>query len=299
MKKSLLILAYFFLSLSSYSQIDTASTRRTTVSGFAPKIITDAHLRAASSLSIPYVNSTTPSMNGAINRAGYGLQLLSNSRLAIGIGSSSFSQYMDLVELNATYQKIANISTDLTASATRYPTVNAVNTGLALKANLASPSGTGTATWPTITATTALNGGSVRIETGGAFGTDNLARIIYANSTGGIYPFTAPIGHIVIQPRGSNNSDIVFATGATAEIRGYFKGATGNLHVGYTDGADLTYKLSVNGITNAAQYKLSALNTAPASATATGTLGEIRVTATHIYICTATNAWVRAALATW
>lgn len=57
------------------------------------------------------------------------------------------------------------------------------------------------------------------------------------------------------------------------------------------------------GITTATQYKLSALNTAPASATATGTLGEIRITATYIYICTATNTatntWVRSPLATW
>lgn len=49
----------------------------------------------------------------------------------------------------------------------------------------------------------------------------------------------------------------------------------------------------------ATQYKLSALNTAPASAAATGTLGEIRVTATAIYICTATDTWVKADLATW
>jgi len=53
------------------------------------------------------------------------------------------------------------------------------------------------------------------------------------------------------------------------------------------------------GATTSSQYKLSALNTAPASATATGTLGEIRVTATFLYVCTATNTWVRAALATW
>ena len=38
---------------------------------------------------------------------------------------------------------------------------------------------------------------------------------------------------------------------------------------------------------------------APASATDTGTTGEIRVTATYIYTCIATNTWVRAALATW
>ncbi len=39
--------------------------------------------------------------------------------------------------------------------------------------------------------------------------------------------------------------------------------------------------------------------TAPASATAAGKVGEIRVTSTYIYVCTATNTWVRAPLATW
>lgn len=47
------------------------------------------------------------------------------------------------------------------------------------------------------------------------------------------------------------------------------------------------------------QYRLSALNTPPASATDTGTTGEIRITSTHIYVCIATNTWVRAALTTW
>ena len=47
------------------------------------------------------------------------------------------------------------------------------------------------------------------------------------------------------------------------------------------------------------QFNLSALNTAPASATATGTTGEIRITSTFIYVCTATNTWVRASLSTW
>jgi lysophospholipase L1-like esterase len=44
---------------------------------------------------------------------------------------------------------------------------------------------------------------------------------------------------------------------------------------------------------------LNALNTAPASASATGTLGEIRVTADALYVCIATDTWVKAALATW
>lgn len=56
--------------------------------------------------------------------------------------------------------------------------------------------------------------------------------------------------------------------------------------------------VSVDGFTSKKFY-VSALNTAPASASATGTTGEIRITATYIYVCTATNTWVRTALTTW
>jgi len=38
---------------------------------------------------------------------------------------------------------------------------------------------------------------------------------------------------------------------------------------------------------------------APASATEKGAEGEVRITRTHIYVCTATNTWVRTALSTW
>jgi hypothetical protein len=47
------------------------------------------------------------------------------------------------------------------------------------------------------------------------------------------------------------------------------------------------------------KYYLSALNTAPASAAATGTAGEIRIDASHIYVCVATDTWKRVAIATW
>lgn len=57
--------------------------------------------------------------------------------------------------------------------------------------------------------------------------------------------------------------------------------------------------LQVNGTIASTGYKLSALNTAPASASATGTLGEIRITADAIYICTATDTWKKVAIATW
>lgn len=46
-------------------------------------------------------------------------------------------------------------------------------------------------------------------------------------------------------------------------------------------------------------FKVSALNTAPASATDTGFLGEIRITADYIYVCVAINTWKRVAISTW
>ena len=47
------------------------------------------------------------------------------------------------------------------------------------------------------------------------------------------------------------------------------------------------------------QFKLSALNAAPASAVAAGEAFEIRFAADGIYLCIATNTWVKVALATW
>jgi len=53
---------------------------------------------------------------------------------------------------------------------------------------------------------------------------------------------------------------------------------------------------TMQGTVAATQFRVLALNTAPATATSTGTAGEIRVTASYIYVCTATNTWVRTAL---
>lgn len=64
-------------------------------------------------------------------------------------------------------------------------------------------------------------------------------------------------------------------------------------------GTSSSYMLDVNGTARATQFFLSALNTAPATASSTGTTGEIRIDANYIYICTATNTWKRAAIATW
>ena len=62
---------------------------------------------------------------------------------------------------------------------------------------------------------------------------------------------------------------------------------------GTTQGTEL---MSVDdaGTLKAKQFAVPALNTAPASPTATGTVGEIRVAAGGIYYCTAKNTWGKA-----
>lgn len=99
-----------------------------------------------------------------------------------------------------------------------------------------------------------------------------------------------------------NGSDLRFFTcpngSASRAERGRFSPA-GNLGIGLTAGTDAAEKLEVNGNVKATSYKISAMNTAPSSSTDTGSVGEIRITSTYIYVCTATNTWVRVALATW
>lgn len=76
----------------------------------------------------------------------------------------------------------------------------------------------------------------------------------------------------------------------------------GKLLVG-TSTDDTINTVQVSGNVKATQFRQSANGTAPASATATGALGEIRFATdtgvTYVYYCIATNTWVRAALATW
>ena len=71
----------------------------------------------------------------------------------------------------------------------------------------------------------------------------------------------------------------------------------GNVLIGTTTNQGA--RLNVAGTVRGTQFLLSALNTAPATASSTGTLGEIRIDANYIYICTATNTWKRVAIATW
>lgn len=109
-------------------------------------------------------------------------------------------------------------------------------------------------------------------------GSDN---VIIGND---IYGLSSSLANYVILADGAGNRRINIPS-------------TGNVLIATT--TDSGYKLDVSGTARATQFFLSASNTAPATAASAGTLGEIRITATHIYYCTATNTWVRVAMATW
>lgn len=74
-----------------------------------------------------------------------------------------------------------------------------------------------------------------------------------------------------------------------------------NLNVAMLGGKTFAAPGAIGG-TTPGSGKFSNLYTtaaAPASATATGTFGEIRADADYIYVCTATDTWKRVAIATW
>jgi len=100
------------------------------------------------------------------------------------------------------------------------------------------------------------------------------------------------------------NSKVMFSTDYatnTFETVATFKATDNILQGGTTDTGEGIQGASIksDGDSKAASFTLSALNTAPTSATDTGVIGEIRWDASYMYVCTATNTWKRSAIATW
>ena len=76
-------------------------------------------------------------------------------------------------------------------------------------------------------------------------------------------------------------------------------------NTGITIGGDTNlYRFGANMLRSdddlwVAKISINAMNTAPASASALGTVGDIRIVDGYIYVCVASNTWKRAALTTW
>ena len=95
--------------------------------------------------------------------------------------------------------------------------------------------------------------------------------------------------------RHNNNTDIVeLGNNDVGEVHFYANNLA--MTIDTNEDVNVLNDLDVTGQTEAASFKLSALNTAPASDSDTGTTGEIRIVNGFIYVCVDTNTWQRAAL---
>ena len=98
---------------------------------------------------------------------------------------------------------------------------------------------------------------------------------------------------------GYHASQLTSASNSMALGNGAYTTASNQVVIGNTAITDIYANQNGTATIRAGKFQLSDLNTAPASKTATGTKGEIRVTADAIYVCSATDTWVKCNLATW
>lgn len=126
MKKSLLILIMFF-SVNGYAQLVPYFPYRTR--GIS---IQDQYLIARYGMGIPATSGATAN-TPLLDSVGRNFQLLTaNGYLSVskGLGTGTW-QYTPKSFNDATYQTLANLSSNLTSSSTKYPSVDAVNAGIA------------------------------------------------------------------------------------------------------------------------------------------------------------------------
>ena len=155
--------------------------------------------------------------------------------------------------------------------------------------------------------TTNPNSAKMAVQFEDAFGYSG--QIGMANASGGGPGFSGAAGLFLYCPNVTNyaggdisliansawtGSSIKFGFASTVAMRLM---QSGNLLMN-TSTDDGVNKLQVNGSIKATQYRLSALNTAPINSSDTGTLGEIRITSSYIYLYTGSS-WVRSAFSTF
>lgn len=126
-------------SASKYPSVNAVNTA---LLSYAPNVLTGFVSGAGTVSATDNVLQAIQKLNGniaAINAAGY---VTASSSNAFTNKTGNISQwtndsgYLPSATAASTYQTLAKLSTDLTPSAVNYPSVNAVNTGLALKGNL-------------------------------------------------------------------------------------------------------------------------------------------------------------------
>lgn len=209
---------------------------------------------------------------------------------------------------NRAWTVVSNLALG-TPTTTTYPITNSNGTGFTLPA--ATTSLAGLLVSSDKTKLDALSTSSISSPTKADINvipSSGFRSFIYSASTNGAPTAGSGLGFETIRTSATTNGYFAFAN-ANGGADLYFRTGAGttsfnswDIVAGRTWVSGLYAPLASpvgTGIASWPQYKLTALNTAPASATATGTLGEIRITADFIFICTAANTWKRVAISTW
>lgn len=214
------------------------------------------------------INNSSPDNNfGAID--------ISNTNFspAIKINNSGTASGVSITNTGSTGgMSIINNNTTSTFSYALSISLNAATTGTGLKIFSSST----TAAAAEITSNDAGKG--IVLNNGSTIGLD----ITNGNST-------ALATAIKITNSGTNTSGIVINN----------SGGGPNRFMSFQNNGTEGSYIDANGNFVLKSVKLTALNTAPATATSAGTTGDIRFTTGFIYVCVATNTWVRAALTTF
>ena len=119
--------------------------------------------------------------------------------------------------------------------------------------------------------------------------------------------------YLSLKPKGAGGTTILSSNGANAAVFNsvascvnYFilnPSATGNSPTFQAYGSDTDVSLNLTtkgaGVVQANGKPVVTAVSVPATAASTGTTGQIAYDASYVYICTATNTWKRAAIATW
>ena len=131
----------------------------------------------------------------------------------------------------------------------------------------------------------------------------NGANVTFNLASGGVsltpataYQLFISVGGVLQSPGVDftvNGNQITFTTAPAAGLTfwGLYQGDAID-SVSVSDGAITTAKL-------ASGLSINLASSTPASASATGTQGQVTWDANYIYVCTATNTWKRVAIATW
>ena len=140
--------------------------------------------------------------------------------------------------------------------------------------------------------------GSITLTRTNAIDSNVIHKIGNETKNGTLTLSNTGLSGLYIQDSTTSYKYLLYGNTANGSFNLYDFALNRDLMTFYSGNVDFSGNIQALSVT-ATEYKILALNTAPSSATATGTTGEIRITAGFIYVCIATNTWVRTALATW